>query len=252
MTSIDDLKAHVGNELFDEARRWAWETAAGTGRSQSEAESGWSKEVVDVPHDLCDLIWFDEELGPLDRVVLHFALYREMPCYANLMYASPDELDAAALDLFWQHIQELLNDADDRLADPVSYWLWCGEFEDHNAAPEAWRRTIQGNGAGERGLARALDVSGPVPWQVKAPLLRKLLPDQRWHGAIFRSIQSSAFDVFGSVDIGEATALLRELKLSGDDAAAAAGVTAELASRPVKRRVAQRKKFRRAGRKPRH
>lgn len=68
MTSIDDLKAHVGNELFDEARRWAWETAAGTGRSQSQAESGWSKEVVDVPHDLCDLIWFDEELGPLARI----------------------------------------------------------------------------------------------------------------------------------------------------------------------------------------
>ena len=134
----------------------------------------------------------------------------------------------------------------------INFSRLCGEFEDADVAPEAWMRTTEGEGVGERGLARVLEASGPVPWQAKAPLLRELMRDERWHAAIFHSIQWSAFDVFGSVDVAEATAMLRDLRLSGEAAAAAPGVRAELESRSEKRADAQRRKLRRRGRRQRH
>jgi hypothetical protein len=96
VTGIDDLRLHVGAAVFDEARRCAWKTAAGTG-TQRGADMEWPAELANVPHELCDLIWFNPELPPNERVGLHFELYREMPCYANLMYASLEDLNTAEL-----------------------------------------------------------------------------------------------------------------------------------------------------------
>jgi hypothetical protein len=230
MTTLDDLRANVGVERFAEAQRWAWQTAANTGRALSVDEiDTWPEEVAGVPHDLADAVWFDEQLSSLERVQLHFTLYRVMPCYANLMYADLDRLDEEALDMFWLNVRKLLDDEDDRLGEPVAYWLWCGPFEDAGQAAQAWNQTISGRGVGDRGFARALAVSGPVPWEAKAPLLRKLFPDTRWHRAIFHCIRGSALDTFGDVDVVEAKALLDGLKLKGHEAEAAHRVREELA-----------------------
>jgi hypothetical protein len=232
MTTIDELRAQVGAEKFAQAQRWAWETAADTGKTLSTGRTlDWPDEVTGVPHDLADAIWFDNDHPPLERVELHFALYRAMPCYANLMYADLSQLDTESLDWFWRYVRELLNDSDGRLADPVAYWLWCGPFEDPAESTEAWNRTVTGQGVGDRGLERALAASGPVPWQTKASLLRKLLPTVSWHRAIFHSIQASVFDVFGDVDAAEAKRLLASLKLPGDAREAATRLRDELGAR---------------------
>lgn len=213
MTTLDDLRAHVGADLFAEAQRWAWETAAGTG---GWADSGeWPDSVEEVPHSLADLVWFNTNLSPTERVNLLFELYREMPCYANLLYILLGELDPEALDLFWSQVRDLLDDPDERLADPVSYWLWCGPFEDKaDVSVEVWERIVTGGALGDHAVERILGVAGPVPWHAKAPLLRKLLPDPRWHESILGCIGGSVFDLYGRVDIEEARSILDRLELN--------------------------------------
>jgi hypothetical protein len=68
--------------------------------------------LEDVPHGLSDAV--EGDLG--------FALFRAMPCYANLMYVGHWGIGPG----FWAELRALLDDTDSRLADPALYWLWCG------------------------------------------------------------------------------------------------------------------------------
>jgi len=99
------LAEHVGAEQFRRACRTAWETASTTGRRRGGEV--WPDDLADVPHELSDLVDGDLALG--------FALYRAMPCYANLMYLGFADHDPA----FWDQLVRLLDEPDDRLANPV-------------------------------------------------------------------------------------------------------------------------------------
>ena len=207
------LADHVGGWLFEAACRWAWRTAAGTGKSGAVVER-WPARIADVPHELGDVIWWRGTAPWSERVALTLALYREMPCYANTTYAhSLAEWDEETRGGFWAEYRRLVSDEDDRLADPITYALWCGYFEDSATVEEAWRELAQPALLTPRGLERLLDRAGPVPYRLKAPLYEQLVADRRWHTAIFRSLLYSGFDYFGKLDEKAARSLLARLTL---------------------------------------
>ncbi len=144
-----------------------------------------------------------------------FALYRQMPCYGHLMYGKHHyvEWGEAARASFWRECRELVGDEDDRLADPVTYSLWCDYFEDVSTVRDAWREMTRTDCLTDRGVERVLDAAGPVPYELKAPLYEQLVPDHRWHLTIFSSLLHSAFDVYGSLEEQAARLLLARLVL---------------------------------------
>lgn len=212
---LQELIDHVGDQLFEQARQWAWETAASTSSGDGEV---WPREVGDVPHELEDLVWSRGDAAWVDRVALAFELYREMPCYANLMYVKHhlSDWDEEARRLFWNEYRGLISDPDERLADPVAYSLWCDYFEDPETVHEAWEQIARLSELSELGLERVLDAAGPVPFPLKNALYEELVADQRWHVPIFRSLLYSGFDVYGKLDAGVARDLLRRLDLPVD------------------------------------
>lgn len=217
MADIRDLIASVGEERFRRACEWAWATAAGTGRSgEEDLDARWPRDVVDVPHDLADAVWEEGEASWMERVALAFELYREVPCYATLMYMRHyfSDWDPAARRRFWDEYRALLSDEDDRLADPIAYSVWCDYFEDPASVEEAWTAVASPGAVSERGLRRVLDVSGPVPYDLKVPVYERLVGSTHWHPFIFRSLLYSAFDVYGQIDARAARKLLDKLSLS--------------------------------------
>lgn len=213
--SLAEPAEAVGTERFDRACVLAWQTAAGTGRRPTEVN--WPDGLDDVPHTLSDLVEHDQGLA--------FELYRAMPCYANLMYLGYGALD----ERFWQRVRTLLDEPDDRLADPVSYWLWCGPFESPDEVEDAWPTMLRD--AGDLWLRRLLDVSGPVPWSLKTDLLHRLAGRGEWRDPVFAALESAAYDVFGAVDVPAARRLLDRLAVTGERADRLQTRLAELAGR---------------------
>src|SRR5438876_1171014 len=108
------LIERVGADNFSKAKANAWTTAAGTGTAGPTLPAQLpdeSTEVAYVPHELNDLIWFDENLPWVERVATTFTLYRVMPSYAVLMMQSGfyDEMDSAARDLLWDQYRSLIS-----------------------------------------------------------------------------------------------------------------------------------------------
>jgi hypothetical protein len=208
---LRDLIEHVGEPLFEEARRWAWDTAART----ATGASPWPNNLNDVPHELQDLIWSQSDPMWVERVALAFELYRTMPCYANLMYIQHqhNDWDENARRLFWNEYRSLLSDLDDRLAEPVAYSLWCDYFEDPKIVEEAWQEIARPTELGERGIERLLDAAGPVPFRLKVSLYERLATDRRWHLPIFRSLLHSGFDYYGDLDVPATRDLLPRLNV---------------------------------------
>lgn len=191
-----DLADHVGADRFRRACDHAMATAAGTGSRLDELQ--WPTDCVDVPHELAELVEGDLPLA--------FRLYRAMPCYANLMYVHHWESGNA----FWAELRALIDEPDPRLRDPVLYWLWCGPFEGSPAeSVGAWREMTAD--ASDNRLRYLLPVSGPVPWQEKAPLLDRLSRSPYWQPVVLAAVEAAAFDAFGSVDPRAARKLLSRI-----------------------------------------
>lgn len=196
--TVDELAAEVGVELFERACVTAWATASAAGRRTAPA---WPEDESQVPHELSSMYDGDVALG--------FALYRVMPCYAVLMYVGFEPHD----EVFWAEVRSLLDEPDDRLAVSVAYWLWCGPFEDAEVT-EAWGRLIEA--APERRLRRLLGISGPVPWELKAPVLDRLAGRRDWDEPVLQALEGAAFDIFGRVDKPRAIDLLARLGLPAE------------------------------------
>jgi len=215
------LIERVGASRYAAARERAWRAAAGTGRGTA-AQTAAARDADDdllasVASDLADWTWYASGRPEVERLALGLALYRHLPSYAVLMYSTGAyrEFSGEIRARFWSAFRALLADADDRLAAPVAYALWCDYFEDAATVQDAWRGINPATLAG-RPLERLLDVAGPVPWALKAALYERLLPDVAWHQAIFRSLVFSRFDVYGEIDAPKALALLNRLRLSRD------------------------------------
>ena len=207
LTDVERVIAWLGRERFDAASAHAWETAAGTGSRPdvSARRADPDDDVVMAPHDLHDVLFGgdDDPLPGADDVRRHraiFALYRRMPSYALIM-PTPVVRHPEVLSLFAEEMGDLLDADDPRLADPVGYHLWCGEFEgDPGTCAPIWA-ALTGDLAGHpRRLGRLLELSGPVAWSVKRDLLRRLHADPQWRGQVSVALDHARSDVFGSID----------------------------------------------------
>jgi hypothetical protein len=212
---FDELVAKVGVERYREACERARATAAGTGRCGGQRS--WAGDLQAVPPQFADA-WWHGEASLRERLETALRLYADMPCYANTvaLHTFYGEFGEDERRMLWDAYRAWLSHDDARLADPAAHSLWVDFFEDEATVTEAWREVTRRDRAPwERRVARVLQVSGPVPWRVKAGLLEALVAEPRLHHAVFRALAGGAFDPFG--DLGpSAAALLERLDLPAD------------------------------------
>ena len=207
---MSEIIANIGKDKYDEACSAARKVAARTGMALGGSDFNSA-----VPHDISGQIW-DSAGDSQDKPDLTFRFYEEMPCYGYLMYVSMyfGEFSTAAKAILWSKYREYLA-GDDALAGPATYSLWCDFFEDQTRVQEAWGN-LTDEISNELLIQRILDSSGPVPFAEKEELYQRLLPNPKWHHAIFQSLLHSQFDVYGSIDKKKAKAVLRQLALPAD------------------------------------
>jgi hypothetical protein len=200
----------VGVESYRLASEWAHRTAT------SEGAHAWPDEAAD-PHELSAIVWDHWDGASLrERLELALALYRDIPCYANLMYVN-DKFHRFGEDerrLLWEEYRALLAQPDDALAAPVTYSLAVDYYEDGSVADEAWAETTSFEPPYERRLERVLTMaSAQAPWDLKAALYEQLIGEPGWHVPIFRSLLDSAEEVTGDIDRKDAEGVFARLRL---------------------------------------
>lgn len=211
--TLSQLKSKVGEDVYLQACREAWESAPDTGSLQQ-----WEARKPTPAFDLVlSEIGFNACDAESDVACVSFFtdLYREMPAYGLLhqlfIARAYGDLDLDARRLFWSFAREMLSGEAAALADPVAYYMWCHFFEDQ-WVEEAWKALTLG--APDRLIERILLVSGPVPFSIKRDLYQQKIGNKRWHYFIYRGLLHSAFDVYGKIDRAEARRLIGRLKLS--------------------------------------
>ena len=211
MDRMHEIIATIGKEKFDTACAEAKKAAPGTGNTLGKDNF----KSDDIPHEISEIIW-DETGDTLAKLELAFRFYEAMPCFGYLMYFSMNysKFSRESKDYFWSQYKKYLS-GDDTLAAPVAYSLWCDFFEDPGTVQEAWDN-LTSDFSNAALFRRVLVASGPVPFPLKENLYQKLLPQEMWHPAIFRSLLHSQFDVYGSMDQKSGLAILKQLKLPGD------------------------------------
>jgi hypothetical protein len=169
-----------------------------------------------IPHEIEEALW-DGPAAWSEKLSQFFEIYDEMPSYAHLMYVQQrfGDFDPEARRVWWSEVRARLNCADSALREPLLYSLWCDFFEDDVLVTEAWA-ALTGPDATEKSLRAILPISGPVPFDLKQEIYRRLIDDAAWHLPIFESLLGSAFDVSGKIDQDSARLILRELRLPSD------------------------------------
>src|SRR5579871_4066933 len=150
-----------------------------------------------IPHDIADRIW-DSNESDADKLDLALQAYIDMPCYGYAMYFSLNygDMSPKVRERFWAWVHATLAGEDEALVHPLEYMLWCDFFEgDKERATDSWAHLVDVESP-DRLLQCVLVASGPVPYHLKSPLYDRLLPDQKWHYYIYRSIAHSIYDIY--------------------------------------------------------
>ena len=170
----------------------------------------------DIPLELFDQVW-ESELPHSRKLDLVLKLYDEMPCYSYLSSLSMwfSDLGSNVRARFWKWVRSKLSSDDPAFPPPVAYSLWCDFFENSKTVEEAWSEVARTD-LPDSALQLVLIHSGPVPFPLKRALYQRLLPQERWHYYIFRSLLHSEFDVNGDIDHEEAGRVLSRLGIPAD------------------------------------
>lgn len=203
----DSLIASVGRERYERASRRLGPIASRTGHEDVSGDY-----ASDLIHDVSPLIW-EAPLSDTAKVRLFFDVYDDLPSYGMLMYAkfSYSDLDIESRALWWMEVRNRIETENPCLRDPIVYALWCDFFEDPSTVREAWLALTVSRK--EPLIRAALSVSGPVPWDLKQPLLEELSDVSPMQDAVFDALVGSAFDYFGQIDKVGASRLLVKLKM---------------------------------------
>ena len=178
-----------------------------------DRESAQDTDTGEIPHAVSDAI-SDSDLPWHQLLAMWFDVYADMPCYGLLMNLrwwekeAPEEVRSKV----WAKYAEYLAGDDERLAAPIEYVLSVDYFEDPNDVADAWSRLVTET-ASPRVLQRVLEVSGPVPYALKAHLHETLIDDPAWHPHILQSLYWSRFTVLGDIDEAAAQKVLARLRL---------------------------------------
>jgi hypothetical protein len=201
---LDQLIARLPEDAFEQACDTAWATAAGVGRSREvHLDDEPQQQLFDVADHLLTWIWELPE-PELTRVSLLAELYGWMPSTPVLFGIAVhlyQHISAAGRAELWRQLRLNLNSEDERRADPVSCYLrqeWL-EDPDRRIVEEVWSCLVDGQPA-DRALRRVLEVSGPVPVDLKAELASRLIDDPEWHRSIFLALVDSRLGSHGKWD----------------------------------------------------
>ena len=214
--TLDELIGRLATGEFERARETAWSTSAGTGRVvQASLDDEPQQQLFDVADELCEWAWELPE-PELIRVQVLAEIYRRLPCSAVLFGIAVhlyQHMSSAGRSELWRQLRVYLDSEDERLADPVSYYLWCEWFEDpdREIVEEVWRCLVEGQPA-DRALRRILENSGPVPVDLKAELVSRVIPDPGWHHSIFLALVDSRTAAYGRWDAGWAEGVFKKLR----------------------------------------
>lgn len=203
-----ELVREVGEEVFRQASSEARKAAPKTGKGF--VTTGFSS---NIPHEISDSIW-ESDSSPEEQLEATLWFYEEMPCYGWLMYISlyfNDLAESGQQRLLEKYAQYLSSD-DDAVAEPAAYSLWCDFFENVDRVRGTWGALLSGS-PNDLLVRRILESSGPVPFDLKEELYERLLPHERWHPWIFKSLLHSHSDVYGEIDKVRAKAILGRLRV---------------------------------------
>jgi hypothetical protein len=98
------------------------------------------------------------------------------------------------------------------VARPVEYSLWVDYFEDTSTVERAWAEVAAVHEPRRPRLDRVLAASGPVPWDLKAPVYEALAGEGGWDDAIVAGLYGSCNDLYGSIERNAALSILRQLR----------------------------------------
>src|SRR4051794_20864787 len=162
----------------------------------------------------------DGELTPADKLEIGLGLLEILQTYwvtVELRWFVNAAADDALWATHWQAMREHLEQP--RASEAVLYSLWVDWFEDITTVERAfnevlardWERLGEDDESLKRRVTAVLKVSGPVPWKLKAPVYTAAAEFPRLRPAVFSGLLYSYHDVYGSLEVAPALALLNHL-----------------------------------------
>jgi hypothetical protein len=152
-----------------------------------------------------------------EQIRIGFELFEKFPSYFHFLlpyyrlikYKQTE--DQSLQNIIWQTFMKFLG-TENCYFSPVSYVLWVEFFEDCETADETWKGLMQFSD-NKISVMKLLEFAGPIAYELKEPVYKKLLPDQSTHESIFKSLLFSSFDLFGKTENDKALKLLSQLKI---------------------------------------
>ena len=130
----------------------------------------------------------------------------------SILGANYSQFEEVERESHFRECLTLLDTGEHRFQRPVEYYLWCDFFEAGDRCEEAWDAMVSPD-TPTNALRSLLLISGPVPFDLKLPLYRCLLPEPAWHHFIFLSILHSHFEEYGQLDPEPAKEILKQLQI---------------------------------------
>ncbi|WP_424217062.1 GNAT family N-acetyltransferase (plasmid) [Streptomyces sp. BI20] len=180
----------------------------------------------DVAHAHAHMLFADDRLTVPGRMRLALGLLDLLDDYwvtCEIGFALADLADAAPTDLLWAGYRRRLEA--ERPAEPVEYSLWVDWFENHRTVEQSYTGVLGRDahllapGMSEaltRRARRVLEVSGPVPWPLKAPALHAAARVPELRMSVFHALRAGYHDVYGHLEPRPAHALLTALRIPAD------------------------------------
>ncbi len=169
MMTLNDVIELIGKQEYSQLVVAAHRVASDTGK---RGAAGLNSDVI---HEICTLIWWDNDaMTPDQKARLTLQIYEDVPCYVLLMYVKTHykDFDIQTRGFVWGKFRDWLSADDDALAGPAGYSLWVDFFEDPGTVEEAWQSLVPDSVA-EKLLQRVLIYSGPVPFRLKVTYMSR-------------------------------------------------------------------------------
>ncbi|MFV1885425.1 MAG: hypothetical protein ACMZ7B_13125 [Balneola sp.] len=206
---VDEQKFHeAASRAVLYAKNWDVES------KKVDLDNEQAQRDYEIITDVAEYI-LKSKTDPKDQIKIFFDLYMICPSYSVIstlkIYYWKDLFESAKKE-FWRNIKSILNSGKEHFIKPIEYSLWCDFFEDWNTVEESWKNLVTKDATNEV-LKIILDVSGPVPFNLKKPLYSRLIRSEFWHIHIFKSLLHSEFDVYGNIDKKESLKILNRLSI---------------------------------------
>lgn len=175
-----------------------------------------SEETWSLLQELSDEVW-KSDMSASKKIELGFQLFELFPHYYHflvpfyLMIEAGEMVSRDEKKIIWTRFMQYLA-SENYYADTVAYVLWVEFFEDHSLVAETWEG-LTANYSDKKSLLQLLECAGPVPFDLKIPYYYELLTDESNHESIFKSLKSSATDVYGQIDPEKALDILDKMQI---------------------------------------